>query len=191
MKRLYFLVPDTQSASAIIGELRASEISADHVFVVGSDHVELEQAHLHEAGVLHGTKLLNGLTAGLALGGTTGLLAGLAAVSFPPAGLVLGGAAVVGMGVMGAGVGGWLGSFLGMSATDPGIHQYEKEIKQGQLLLMVDIPAERELEIQELVHRHHPEAQIGTIPHHQLKLSGLFAHEAPPERNDYWDSRNL
>lgn len=191
MNRLYFLVPEVASACAIVEELRQTDVPADQIYVVGSDHHELEQAHLHEAGVLHGTAVLNGLTTGLALGGTTGLLAGLAAVTFPPAGLVLGGGAVLGMGVMGAGFGGWLGSFLGMAATDPGIKRYEEELKQGQLLLMIDISAERELEIQELIKRHHPEARIESIAPRKHGFASLLGSEQAKAENDYWDSRNL
>lgn len=189
MKRLYFLVPDIDSASRIVAEMRDAGVAADHVSVVGSDHHRLEQAHLHEAGVLHGTHLVDGLKTGLALGGTTGIIAGIAAVSFPPAGLILGGGAIVGLGVLGAGVGGWLGSMLGIAATDPGIHRFHDEIQQGRLLLLIDIPKERELEMLDRIRRHHPEARIESVPHRSLSFGSLLAREEKPV--DYWDSHHL
>ena len=191
MKRLYFLAPDIGSATLIVQELRDAEIADDLIFVVGSDHEALEHAHLHEAGVLHGTSVLTGLTSGLALGSTTGLLAGLAAVAFPPAGLVLGGGAVVGLGVLGAGFGGWLGSMLGIATTDPGIQRCDEEMKKGAILLMVDIPKEREHEIGERIKRHHPEAKIEAVAHRSLRFGSNLGSPSSQRDTDFWDSRNM
>lgn len=192
MKRLYFLVPNIDSATAIVDELRHADVPDDHLFVAGNDHERLEQAHLHEAGVLHGTGLLTGLTTGLALGSTTGLIAGIAAVAFPPAGLILGSGAVVGMGVLGAGFGGWLGSMLGIAATDPGVLHFEEEIKKGAVLILVDAPREREYEISERVRRLHPEARIESVPHRSLRFGATAAAPPTTQRdNDFWDSRHL
>lgn len=188
MKRLYFLLPDLNSATRVVDDLRALAIDSDQIYVVGNDHVQLEQAHLHEAGVLHGTAVLSGLTKGMALGGTTGLLAGIAAVTFPPAGIVLAGGAVVGMGVLGAGFGAWLGSMLGIAATDPGIQRFEDEIKRGELLMMVDVRAERELEISEQIRRSHPEARIESVPRQRL---GFLSAPGESARSDPWDSKHF
>jgi hypothetical protein len=58
--------------------------------------------------------LVPALQRGTAAGGAAGLLAGVAAVTFPPAGLTLGGGALLGLTAFGAGFGAWMSSMVGI-----------------------------------------------------------------------------
>ena len=103
---------------------------------------------------------------GLAVGGVTGILAGVAAVSFPPAGVVLGGGAILATALAGSGIGVWMASMIGVDVTNSQIKQFEGNIEKGEILFLVDVPRERVEQIEAMVKKHHPEADIeGTEPH--------------------------
>lgn len=165
MRRLYFLVPTVESAGQIVNELLLARVEERHIHVVGRDHHALEEANLPEASLLEESDFIPALERGLALGGATGLLAGLAAVTFPPAGLILGGGAILGISLAGAGVGAWLASMVGVSIPNSQLKAFEGALDRGELLMMIDVPKARVDEITELVRKHHPEAEVeGTEP---------------------------
>jgi hypothetical protein len=107
--------------------------------------------------------LIPALEKGVAAGGLTGLLAGALAVTFPPAGLVLGGGAVLGMAAFGAGFGAWMASMVGVDLPSSRLEKFESAIQAGQLLMMVDVQHHRIEDIEAVVRRHHPEAELEGI----------------------------
>ena len=84
-RRLYFMVPDVASARQICNELLLNRIEDGHMHVLGKRGVPLEG--MHEASILQKTDIVHGAETGLAVGGGIGILAGLVAVFFPPAGV--------------------------------------------------------------------------------------------------------
>lgn len=163
MRRIYFLVPETTTAEAIINELLLERIEQRHIHIVAKPQTPL--ADLPEASVLESSDFYPALEQGIALGGVTGLLAGLAAVALPT-GLVLGGGAVMAITLAGAGVGGLMSSMVGISADSRRIEDYHSAIERGELLLMIDVPRERAEEIETIIMKHHPEAEFeGVDPH--------------------------
>jgi hypothetical protein len=160
MRRLYFLVPSAESAKSIVDELLLVRIPERHIHVVAKDHHVLTDNQLPEAGLLQESDFVPAVERGLAVGGATGLLAGLVAVTFPPAGLALGGGAILGMSLAGAGVGAWMSGIIGTSAPNSRLKRFEEAIEGGQLLMVVDVSKERVDEIEELVHMHHEEADV-------------------------------
>jgi hypothetical protein len=163
MRRLYFLVPGLDSAKKIVDELLLARVEERHIHVIAKEGAPLE--NLPEASFLQKTDFVPALERGLAVGGATGVLAGLVAMTFPPAGLVLGGGALLSVALAGAGFGAWLSSMVGSSVPNTRLKQFEDAIEQGEILFMVDVPKARVEEIDEMVKRHHPEADIeGTEP---------------------------
>jgi hypothetical protein len=54
---------------------------------------------------------------------------------------------------------------IGISAPSSRLTEFEEAIKEGSLLMMVDVPKTRVNEITDLIKQHHPEAVIeGTEP---------------------------
>ena len=157
-KRLYFVIPTIESAKKIVDELLLARIEERHIHIVAKDHTPLEKAHLPEAGLFEESDFVPALERGLTVGGATGLLAGIAAVTFPPAGLVLGGGAILATSVLGAGVGAWVASMIGVSIPNSHLKQFEEAIERGELLMLVDVHHDRAEEITKLVKTHHPEA---------------------------------
>jgi hypothetical protein len=165
MRRLYFLVPTVESASQIVNELLLARVEERHIHIAAKDHHALLEAHLPEASLLQESDFVAALERGLAVGGVTGLLAGIVAVTFPPAGLILGGGAILGISLAGAGVGAWLSGMIGVSVPNSRLVQFEKAIENGELLMIIDVSKERVDEVTDLVREHHPEAEIeGTEP---------------------------
>ena len=103
MKRLYFLLPDITMAKSIVDGLLLADIEEQHIHILAKEGIPLDD--LPEASMLLKSDLIPALERGAALGGVTGIVAGLFAVSFPPAGVVLGGGALLGITLAGAGIG--------------------------------------------------------------------------------------
>jgi hypothetical protein len=157
-KRLYFLLPTVESAKQIVDELLLARIEERHIHIVAKDHTPLEQAHLPEAGLFEESDFVPAMERGLTVGGATGFLAGIAAVTFPPAGLILGGGAILATSLLGAGLGAWVASMIGVSIPNSHLKQFEDAVENGQLLMLVDVPHNRVDEITKLIKSHHPEA---------------------------------
>lgn len=162
-RRLYFLVPTTDVAHKVVDELLLARIDERHIHVLAKEGVPLQD--LPEASLLQRTDLVHGLEQGAAVGGVTGVLAGLAAVTFPPAGLVLGGGAVLGIALAGAGIGAWASTLIASSVPNSRLKEFEQAIDHGQILMMVDVAKEKVDAIGDMIRSHHPEAEVhGTEP---------------------------
>jgi hypothetical protein len=163
MRRLYFLLPDVASAHEVVNDLLLARVEDRHLHIVAKEGVEL--GDLPEASLLQKSDFVPAVERGLALGGATGVIAGIAAMTFPPAGLVLGGGAVLGIALAGAGMGAWLSGMIGADAPNSRLADFEAAIEEGELLMMVDVPKARVEEIESLIKARHPETEIeGTEP---------------------------
>jgi hypothetical protein len=114
MKRLYFLVPDASSARKIVEELLVTRIEERHIHVLARRGTPME--NLPETSLLQKSDFIPAVQRGLALGGAVGTVAGLVAVSIPPAWPVIAGGIILGSALAGAGVGAWLGGMVGIPA---------------------------------------------------------------------------
>jgi len=163
MRRLYFLVPSVESARKINDELLLARVEERHVHVIAKEGTPMED--LPEARMAQRSDLIPALERGATIGGATGIAAGIIAITFPPAGLILGGGAILAIGLAGAGVGALMSSMIGVDIPNSRIQKFQDAIEQGELLMMVDVPKDRVDEIDDLVKKHHPEAEIeGTEP---------------------------
>ncbi len=160
MRRLYVVMPDADSTRALVDELSEEGIDQHHLHVVAS-LAQQDMEKLPEATVWQKTELAHGIEWGLGIGGVAGLIGGLLAVSFPPAGLVLGGGAVLAGVAGGAGFGAIVSAMLGVNEHSHELDRFQDAISQGRLLLMADVPGGRVDELSEVIRKHHPEAEIG------------------------------
>jgi len=165
VRRLYFLLPNVESAKTIVDELLLARIEERHMHIAAADHHALIDANLPEANLLQESDFIPAVERGVGIGGATGVLAGIAAVALPGVGLALGGGAILGIGLAGAGLGAWVSGMIGISAPSSRLKDFESAIEKGSLLMMVDVPKKRVDEITDLVKKHHPEADVqGTEP---------------------------
>lgn len=156
MEKLYFLIPKLAVAKSIVSTLRTVGIDERHIHVVAKANVTLEQ--LPKALLLEDSDFALALKHGAAAGGTVGLLASLVAVAVPPAGIVLGGGALLGSTLAGATFGAWAASMIGISAPNSQLRQFEDALDQGALLMLIEAERERLEDIRQTVLQHHPKA---------------------------------
>jgi len=158
------MLPDLSLTNTIVDELLLKRIDEHHMHIIAKDGTPL--GDLPEANLLQTSDFIPAVERGLAVGGATGLLAGLAAITFPPAGLILGGGAVLATSLVGAGFGAWVSGMIGVDVQNTQIAKFEDAIERGEILMMVDVEKSRVKEVEELVHGHHPQAEMGgTEPH--------------------------
>jgi uncharacterized membrane protein YeaQ/YmgE (transglycosylase-associated protein family) len=155
-RRLYFLLPDVESAKRTADDLLLARVDDRHMRFLSKRGTAL--APLHEAGYLDKTDMVHGAVVGLALGGIIGALAGALVVAYPPDGispkLV---AVLIGM-LVGAPLGAWVASMVGAAVPNSRLKQFHADLDAGRVLMMVDVPLRRVAEISELVVSRHPEA---------------------------------
>jgi len=162
MRRLYFLVDDIDCVRKVVDGLLLARIEERHIHVIAKEGVALEK--LPEASLLQKSDFVPAVERGIAVGGATGILAGLVAMALP-GGLVLGGGAVLATALLGVGVGAWLSGMIGMDAPNSRLKQFESAIEKGEFLLLVDVAKARVHEIEALIKDHYPKAEVeGTEP---------------------------
>jgi hypothetical protein len=165
MKRLYFLAEDVVSTRRIVDDLLLHHVDERHIHIVASDSQAVIDADLPEASLLQESDFIPAVERGLALGGATGALVGVAALVFPAAGLAFGGGAILGTAVAGAGIGAWASSMIGLSAPSSRLKAFEAAIRDGKILVIVDVPRKIEQAVTDLIVAHHPGARVeGTEP---------------------------
>lgn len=160
-RRLYFMVPDVRSVRQIRDELLLARIEDDHIHVMAKDDIPL--AGLHEASVLQKSDFVHGAETGLAVGGGIGIIAGVVAVFFPPAGVDLQLVTILLTALIGAAFGAWVASMVASSIPNSRLKVFESALAAGNVLMMVDAPSRRVDEIRKLVAAHHPEAMSSGI----------------------------
>ncbi|MDN5869742.1 MAG: DUF1269 domain-containing protein [Nitrococcus sp.] len=167
MKRLYFLLPNVETTRGVVHELLLNHVEERYIHVVAREGTPLEE--LPEASLGQKSDVLPAAEKGMVVGGATGAIAGLAAAAIPAAGVVAAGAALVFMTTAGgAGLGAWASSMIGISADSSRLKKFHEALEAGEILVLVDVTKGRVDEIEELIRKHHPKADIqgteATIP---------------------------
>lgn len=126
-------------AESAVDRIAAAGFSSNDISVLLPD-TQSSKDFAHEKSTKAPEGTATGVTAGGALGGTLGLLAGIGALAIPgvgpliAAGPIMG--ALAGMGVGGA-VGGLIGALVGMGIPEYEAKRYEGRVKGGGVLLSV------------------------------------------------------
>ena len=143
MEKLLFLVPDVATAEAVVSTLREQGLGDDDIGVLANAGTNVDS--LPEADMEDGSDAVPAFARGVAAGGATGLLAGLAALAFPPLGLVAGGAAIVATTTLGgASFGAFAATLVGSSVDNSQLREFEEAIERGEILVVVDVEDEEE-----------------------------------------------
>lgn len=165
-RRLYFLLPEIESARGMLNEMLLARIEVGHIRYLARRG--MLTGDLPEAGVMQKTDIVHGAQMGAAIGGVAGAIGGALLVLFPPEGLTLQPVTVLIAALLGAFFGAWASSMAASAVPNSKLKAFHPEIERGKVLMMVDVPMRRVTEISELVARRHPEAVSGgfepTIP---------------------------
>jgi hypothetical protein len=155
-RRLYFLLPDVKTAKAVFNKLLLARIEQQHVFFLAKDGLSLSD--LPEATMLQKSDEIRGLAQGLVVGGATGAIAGVVAMTFPPSGLAMGLGVILAMSLIGAIVGVWASGMIASSVPNTRLRKFSRDIEQGKILLMVDVPKDQIEEISDMIREQYPDA---------------------------------
>ncbi|HZP64883.1 MAG TPA: hypothetical protein VFB32_01120 [Rudaea sp.] len=157
-RRRIYAFDSVESARTAVMCLRAAGIPLDGVSLVARADIELEQV----PSTLVDTRVdCVPLRQGVAIGGATGLFAGIVAMAVPPLGLAIGGPLLLAFLAGGAALGAWTSTVAGASESEDIRNMFRDEIEAGRVLLVVD--ADR------LVDEDVPAKLIGSIEPHLLR----------------------
>jgi len=157
-RRLYFLLPDIARARQVVDELLLARISDHHIHVLAREGTDL--SGLPEANMLQRSDFVHGVELGLSVGGTTGIVAGLVAIAFPPGGLALGGWTLLVTAIAGALVGAWVAGMIGTDIPNSQLKEFERAVEDGEILMMVDVVRSDVEQVSHMIKQQHPEADM-------------------------------
>jgi hypothetical protein len=158
-RRLYFLLPDVESARRTADDLLLARVEDRQMQFLARRGTDLGE--LHEASYLQKTDLVHGAGTGLALGGILGVLLGLVIVHYPPQGTEPQMVVILVTTLVGALLGAWISSMVGAAVPNSRLKQFQGEIDAGKVLVIVDVPYASVERIRNLVLQRHPEALPG------------------------------
>jgi hypothetical protein len=145
MRRLYFLIPDVKAGKKVVDELLLSRIEWKHMHVLAKRGTRLED--LPEASHWQKSDIIPAMLRAIPVGGASGLLCGLVALVLEPHLVIAGGGVLLAASLAGAGVGVFLGGMVGLNVGSTRLKAFEEAIERGELLVIVDVPRDRVVEI--------------------------------------------
>jgi uncharacterized membrane protein YeaQ/YmgE (transglycosylase-associated protein family) len=158
-RRIYWLLPDLASARRTMDDLLLARIAEQHMHFVALEGADM--TGLHPANILQTSDVVRAAQSGLVIGGVVGaLVGGIAAWYFPVVGNDPQWGLVAVLGIVGALIGAWSSSMIGVSTPSNRLARFEPAIEAGQILLMVDVPRSRVDEIEQRLQALHPEAHL-------------------------------
>ena len=164
--RMYVTLPDLSSARRLADSLLLARIEDRHMHFLARRGTDLGE--LHQASYVHKTDAMHAAFTGMVIGAVLGILVGLGVVYFPPGGREIPLGAVLIGALVGAGLGMAIATMVGLQVPNSRLKSFEKDVEQGKILLMLDVPASRYEEVRAIIARTHPEAMDGgteaTVP---------------------------
>jgi hypothetical protein len=161
-RRLYFLLPDREHTQTVVDELETSGIERRQMHVLAAQDIDLQGLPVathnqrKDLGARLETLLWDGNLVLFFIALVVLSLLALMHVNWPW--LLLPAAVMLATFLTG----------LGFTRHIPNVHlsEFSDAIHHGELLLMVDVPVRQIRKVQDLVHRHHPEAVVGGVGWH-------------------------
>src|SRR5262245_30531421 len=160
-RRIYYMLPDLESARRTMDDLLLARIEERHIHFVAKRGAPMEG--LHAANHLHTSDLVHGAKRGALIGAAIGVAGGflvqwLFLKEQSPNVQIL---TVLGMALFGGLFGAWVSSMVGSAVPNSQLRQFQREIEEGQILLIVDVPEHKAEEIKARLGRTHPEGHDG------------------------------
>lgn len=158
-RRLYFLLPDVESARRTADDLLLARVDDRHMHFLARRGTDLGE--LREATFLHKSDLVHGAGTGLLLGVLGGVVLGCVLLLYPPEGTRPGPVVLLVCAVLGGLLGAWMASMAGAAVPNSRLKAFDADIARGKVLLMLDVAYDRVDELREIVLARHPEAVAG------------------------------
>ena len=149
MKRIHCLLSDVDSTRDTVQDLMAMHIDDQRIHLFAAEDVSFDC--LSEDSLLHNSGYVPALQKGLGAGGTIGILAGLLAATYPPAGLTLAGGALLSLKVATHEPHDWFGYLSGLAVAAGKMDSIERAVRNGGFLVGVDLMADTYADIVRLL----------------------------------------
>ncbi|MFC3107975.1 DUF1269 domain-containing protein [Undibacterium arcticum] len=163
-RRLYYMLPDVDSARALFDKLLLARIEERHMRFWSRDGKLPDD--MPEANFMHKTDLVHGTEMGLLIGACAGLIGGSLLVLFPLEGLHLQNVVILAAALVGAIFGAWASGMVAAAIPNSRMKNFQKGIEAGQVLLIIDVPYSKVEKVEQLIQERHPEASFaGVEPH--------------------------
>ena len=149
MKRYIYAYDTSASARAAVEQLVAHGVDEEKISLIARTDIQLEK--IPDRFLDARTDFAPAIARGAAVGGTTGLFAGIVAMAIPALGIAIGGPALIAFLAGGALLGAWSSALVGSSVPDAVRRKFEDEIAGGRTLLVVDVTQQEQPVIAELM----------------------------------------
>lgn len=163
MKRMYYLTDQLDSTEQISKDLYATGISNWNFHVLSKDEAGLYKRHIHTANYFQRLDIIRNAERGAMLGflaGVVGLIYLNSSQIFDSSPSSLANATMLGVLTL---FGAWAGGMAGLGLENQKIRQYHDEIEAGKYLILIDVKAEEEGRVRDLMGSRHPEAQFKRV----------------------------
>ena len=157
-RRLFFILPDTMSAHAMMDDLLLARVEAKRIHFLAKPGTLM--GDLPEATISERTDLIEGWEIGMGLGALLGLILGLIAILIPtwwythPIPTF---ATVFICTLVGFICGGFWTAIVATTIPNARLKPFENQIAQGKVLMIVLAPFHRIQELRQLILDEHPE----------------------------------
>lgn len=158
-RRIYWMLPDLESARATMDDLLLARVNESHIHFVAREGTDMRG--LHAASLWETSDVIRSAEMGLVIGASVGgLLGALVAVHYPVFGDQLEWGWILALALAGAVFGVWTSTMIGVSTPSKRLARFMPQIEQGRILLMVDVLMWRVEEIEARLEALHPEAHL-------------------------------
>jgi hypothetical protein len=150
-----------QATRKVYEEIILSHIPERNIHILAKDESSL--GDMPKAGLFQTSDIVHGAQLGFIIGGFAGALLGSLAAT---TGWIVPGMevwSVVSITIGGAFVGSWTSSMVAINIPNSRLKPFQAAMDKGQVLFIVDVPAKRVDDINEMVKTHHPEADVRDI----------------------------
>ena len=175
MKRLYFLARSLESVREISDDLHHQGINDWHLHVLSRDNAGLYHRQIHGSHVFQQNDVIHSGELGAIIGGILGLLIAMGLELLTPFGAPLSLPVLLLIAGIFTLFGTWSGGLAGVTRENYKTTRFHDELEKGKHLIMVDVSAQKEVEIRRHIERYHSEvSQAGEDSPFILPLSRNF-----------------
>jgi len=157
-RRLYFIIPSVEETNTLFDHLLIKRVPINHMHLIAKEGTAFDG--LPEANAFQKYDIIHSTLIGVGIGAVIGIVSGIIGHSL--LGFAIGGV-MVATTLIGAVLGGWSASMIGMMVPNSRLQSFQENIDAGQILLMVDVPKERVKEIEAFVQEKLPTAEYRGI----------------------------
>ena len=163
---LVFTVTDRQQANKAAEALKTDGIDESHIKIVDSSD-KRQLIHTDGAPELMASSVNTSRMRGVIIGGVVGVAFGAAFMVLASLSLL----AIVGLGILGAGIGALGSQLIGVSEPDKAVAEAMTEVDGGAVAVLVEVARSNHQHVVDTIHKIFPQADV----RHE-SLTGAVAH---------------